>query len=90
MCWVACSLVILLAVFSWVFLCAPIAVRVRLTLCYQLGEICGRQLFTLYHLDNGVITLFLQSDIHRFRYASKENPAGNPAPTLVLELAPSR
>jgi hypothetical protein len=39
---------------------------------------------------NGVITLYLQGDIHSFRYASKENPEGNPAPTLVLELAPSR
>jgi hypothetical protein len=39
---------------------------------------------------NGVVTLFLQGDIHSFRYASKENPEGNPAPTLELELAPSR
>ncbi|MDG2346151.1 MAG: hypothetical protein P8M62_08925 [Opitutae bacterium] len=38
---------------------------------------------------NGVITLYLKGDIHSFRYASKENPEGNLAPTLVLELAPS-
>ncbi|MGB0419506.1 MAG: hypothetical protein ACPGF8_07950 [Opitutales bacterium] len=39
---------------------------------------------------NGVITIYLQGDIHSFRYASKENPEGNPAPALVLELAQSR
>lgn len=39
---------------------------------------------------NGVITLYLQGDIHSFRYASKENIEGHPAPTLVLELAESR
>jgi hypothetical protein len=59
---------------------------------YALLPVGGNLRSSIIHalLDNGVITLFLQSDIHRFRYASKENPAGNPAPTLVLELAPSR
>jgi len=49
----------LLAVLSWVFLCAPIAVRARLTLYYQLEKICGRHLVTVYNLANGVMFCFL-------------------------------
>ncbi len=48
-----------LAVLSWMFLCAPIATRARLTLYYQLEKICGRQLVTLYNLANGVMFCFL-------------------------------
>ncbi len=49
----------LLAVLSWVFLCAPIAVRARLTLYHQLEKICGRNLVTLYNLANGIMFCFL-------------------------------
>ncbi len=49
----------LLAVLSWMFLCAPIAVRCRLTLYYQLEKICGRDLVTLYNLANGIMFCFL-------------------------------
>lgn len=49
----------LLAVLSWMFLCAPIATRSRLTLYYQLEKICGRKLVTLYNLANGVMFCFL-------------------------------
>lgn len=49
----------LLAVLSWMFLCAPIAVRARLTLYYQLEKICGRRLVTFYNLANGVMFCFL-------------------------------
>ncbi|QHI70706.1 purine-cytosine permease family protein [Tichowtungia aerotolerans] len=49
----------LLAVLSWMFLCAPIAVRARLTLYYQLEKICGRYLVTLYNIVNGVMFCFL-------------------------------
>jgi purine-cytosine permease-like protein len=48
-----------LAVLSWTFLTAPIAVRKRLTLYYQLERICGRRLVTLYNLANGVMFCFL-------------------------------
>ncbi len=41
------------------FLTAPIAVRTRLTLYYQLEKICGRNLVTLYNLANGVMFCFL-------------------------------
>ena len=48
-----------LAVLSWMFLCAPIATRSRLTMYYQLGKICGRKLVTIYNLANGVMFCFL-------------------------------
>ncbi len=48
-----------LAVLSWMFLCAPIATRARLTLYYQLEQICGRWLVILYNLANGVMFCFL-------------------------------
>ena len=41
-----------LAVLSWMFMCAPIATRKRLTLYFQLEKICGRKLVTLYNLAN--------------------------------------
>ena len=49
----------LLAVLSWTLLTAPIAVRARLTLYYQLERICGRSLVLLYNLANGVMFCFL-------------------------------
>jgi len=49
----------LLAVLSWMFLTAPIAVRSRLTLYFQLEKICGRKLVTAYNLANGVMFCFL-------------------------------
>jgi purine-cytosine permease-like protein len=48
-----------LAVAGWVMMCAPIAVRTRLTLYYQLEKICGRHLVTLYNLANGIMFCFL-------------------------------
>ncbi|MBC8481774.1 MAG: hypothetical protein H8D47_03820 [Planctomycetes bacterium] len=48
-----------MAVLSWMFLCAPIATRSRLTLYYHLEKICGKNLVTLYNLANGVMFCFL-------------------------------
>ncbi len=48
-----------LAVLSWMFICAPIATRSRLTLYYHLEKICGRHLVILYNLANGVMFCFL-------------------------------
>ncbi len=44
-----------LAVLSWTFLTAPIATRARLTLYYQLEQICGRRLVVIYNTANGVM-----------------------------------
>ena len=49
----------LLAVLSWMCLTAPIAVRARMTLYFQLEKICGRKLVTSYNLANGVMFCFL-------------------------------
>jgi purine-cytosine permease-like protein len=48
-----------LAVLSWMLLTAPIAVRSRETLYFQLEKICGRNLVTLYNLANGIMFCFL-------------------------------
>jgi purine-cytosine permease-like protein len=49
----------LLAVLSWLLLTAPIATRKRMTLYFQLEQICGRKLVTVYNLANGVAFCFL-------------------------------
>lgn len=49
----------LLAVLSWAFLCAPIAVRERITLYYKLEKICGKNLVTVYNLVNALMFCFL-------------------------------
>jgi purine-cytosine permease-like protein len=49
----------LLAVLSWMLLCAPIATRARMTLYFQLEKICGRRLVILYNLANGIMFCFL-------------------------------
>ena len=49
----------LLAVLSWAFLCAPIAVKARMTMYFQLEKICGSNLVKLYNVVNGVMFCFL-------------------------------
>ena len=49
----------LLAVLSWRFLTAEIAVKNRLTLYYQLEKISGKGLVTGYNLANGILFCFL-------------------------------
>lgn len=49
----------LMAVLSWRFLTAEIAVKRRLTLYYQLEKICGKKLVVAYNLANGILFCFL-------------------------------
>ena len=49
----------LLAVLSWRFLTAEIAVKHRYTLYYHLEKICGKKLVTGYNLANGILFCFL-------------------------------
>ncbi len=49
----------LMAVLSWRFLTAEIAVKNRLTLYYQLEKICGKRLVTFYNIANGLLFCFL-------------------------------
>lgn len=48
-----------LAVLSWRFLTAEIAVKHRLTLYYQLEKICGKDLVKFYNVANGILFCFL-------------------------------
>ncbi|MBB4080956.1 purine-cytosine permease-like protein [Lewinella aquimaris] len=48
-----------LAVLSWRFLTAEIAVKYRLTLYYQLEKICGKSLVKFYNVANGILFCFL-------------------------------
>lgn len=49
----------LLAVLSWAFLTAPIAVKTRLTLYYQLEKIGGKNFTLVYNLVNALMFCFL-------------------------------
>jgi purine-cytosine permease-like protein len=49
----------LLAVLSWTFICAPIAVRTRLTLYWYLRKIAGPGLTFIYNLANAVLYCIL-------------------------------
>lgn len=49
----------IMAVLSWMFLCAPIAVRTRLTLYWQLRKICGSKLTFIYSIVNALMFCFL-------------------------------
>ncbi len=49
----------LMAVLSWRFLTAEIAVKNRLTLYFQLEKICGKKLVTIYNIANGLLFCFL-------------------------------
>jgi purine-cytosine permease-like protein len=48
-----------LAVLSWTFICAPIAVRTRLTLYWYLRKIAGPGLTSLYNIANAVLYCIL-------------------------------
>jgi len=49
----------LFAVLCWRYLCAPIAVKARYTLYFQLEKIAGSRLVKFYNLANGVLFCFL-------------------------------
>lgn len=49
----------LLAVLSWAFLCAPVAVKTKLTLYWQMKKICGDHLANLYNVVNAIMFCFL-------------------------------
>ncbi len=49
----------LLAVLSWTFICAPIAVRVRLTLYWYLRKIAGPGVMVIYNIANAFLYCIL-------------------------------
>ncbi len=45
----------ILATLSWTLVCAPAAVKTRLTIFYQLEKICGFNLVSIYNFVNGLL-----------------------------------
>ncbi len=72
----------LLAVLSWRFLTAEIAVRHRLTLYYQLEKICGRKLVIGYNLANGILFCFLAGAMITVSATAVGVPFNLPMPQL--------
>lgn len=73
----------LLAVLSWRFLTAEIAVRYRLTLYYQLEKICGRNLVSIYNLANGILFCFLAGAMVTVSATAVGIPFGMEMPKLT-------
>ncbi len=72
----------LLAVLSWRYLTAKIAVKNRLTLYFQLEKICGKNLVTVYNLANGVLFCFLAGSMITVSATAVGIPFNMPMPKL--------
>ena len=72
----------LLAVLSWAFLCAPIAVRKRLTLYWQLRKICGPYLTYLYSIVNALGFCLLAGSMISVSATAVGLPFGMDMPSL--------
>ncbi len=72
----------LLAVISWRFLTAEIAVKNRLTLYFQLEKISGKNLVTAYNLANGVLFCFLAGSMITVSATAVGIPFDMPMPKL--------
>ncbi len=73
----------LLAVLSWRFLTAEIAVKKRLTLYYHLEKICGKNLVTGYNLANGILFCFLAGSMITVSATAVGIPFNMPMPKLT-------
>ncbi len=73
----------LLAVLSWRFLTAEIAIKNRLTLYFQLEKISGKKLVTAYNLANGVLFCFLAGSMITVSATAVGIPFDMPMPKLT-------
>lgn len=73
----------LLAVLSWRFFTAEIAVKNRLTLYFQLEKICGKKLVTGYNLANGILFCFLAGAMITVSATAVGVPFDMPMPKLT-------
>ena len=73
----------LLAVLSWRFLTAEIAVKHRLTLYYQLEKISGPGLVKFYNVANGVLFCFLAGSMITVSATAVGLPFGMEMPALT-------
>ena len=72
----------LLAVLSWGFLCAPIAVKARMTLYFHLEKIVGTSLVKIYNVVNGVMFCFLAGSMIAVSATAIGIPFGLAMPSL--------
>ena len=79
----------LLAVLSWTFVCAPIAVSTRLTLYWQLRKVCGPYLTYLYSVVNALMFCFLAGAMIAVAATSVGLPFNMPMPELSDRLPTS-
>jgi len=71
----------LLAVLSWTFICAPIAVQTRLTLYWYLRRIAGPGVTLLYNLCNAIMYCILAGAMITVSASAIRLPFGIPAQT---------
>jgi len=72
----------ILAVLSWAFLTAPIAVKVRLSLYWQLKKICGSTLVFIYNIVNALMFCFLAGAMVAVAATAVGIPFGFEMPSL--------
>lgn len=72
----------LLAVISWRFLTAEVAVKNRLTLYFQLEKISGKTLVKFYNVANGVLFCFLAGSMFTVSATAIGIPLGMEMPAL--------
>jgi len=72
-----------LAVLSWRYLTAEVAVKNRLTLYYQLEKISGKKLVTGYNLANGILFCFLAGSMITVSATAVGIPFDMPMPKLT-------
>jgi cytosine permease len=73
----------LLAVLSWAFICAPIAVKTRLTLYWHLRKITGPYLLVIYNIVNALMFCFLAGSMIAVAATAVGIPFGIPMPGLA-------
>ncbi len=73
----------LLAVLSWTFVCAPIAVRTRLTLYWYLRRIVGPGLTAIYNVANAVLYCILAGAMIAVSATAVGLGFGIPSPALT-------
>lgn len=71
-----------LAVLSWAFLCAPVAVKTKLTLYWQMQKICGSKLASVYNVVNALMFCFLAGAMIAVAATAIGLPFGIPMPEL--------
>ncbi|HUW60269.1 MAG TPA: nucleoside transporter [Candidatus Bathyarchaeia archaeon] len=74
----------LLAVLTWTFVCAPIAVRTRLTLYWYLRQVAGPATTTIYNVLNAVLFCILAGCMITVSASAVRIPFGIPEQTGVI------